>query len=540
MTAGHSKGVCHRDIKPENFLFSDTDIRSSLKLVDFGLAKKFSPAAGDPLSSKVGTLYYLAPELLNNDHYTHKVDLWSAGVMMYSMLFGQPPFTKDGCSDVEVLRAISQAEIDYHPQQQQFGTRRPPISPEAEKLIRSLCNKDPDLRLEAADALSHNWFLLQFPSPLRQLPTLNSFTQQKIQAQKIKLKVKKIDSPIISGEQDKMWNDNDDTSRVITSGSLSYGSPASGGPTCGHMDDTNLSSNVFCCDFIELGCNRHSKKCQRYNNNGDLRPYRTVQSTALDASKTSPGHIKSPQMAAIHLLNKLGLRSSGDAALLAQKLIRKLENFARLNPLKKGLLALAAQQLEPHARELAYIRCIFDLLDTGRDGVLTFEELFNSISALQRGDIKRSQPDSPASAAASSLAEESLRALLCYVDLDGDGVIEYSDFVAACLDQSTFKHPAAHKAVFRVLDRDMDNKIGLNELKAALGWNKLESPVSSAAAASCEEDSCDTADANRTTTTADSMDGGETDQQFILKLLTEADVDRDGFIGREVSVICLM
>lgn len=557
----HSKGVCHRDIKPENFLFSDKDIRSSLKLVDFGLARKFN-VGGEPLSSKVGTVLYLAPELVKDEHYSSKVDLWSAGVIMYSMLFGQPPFCKEGCSDVELLRAISEGQIDYQPASART------ISREAEHLVRALCCRDPEQRMEASQALSHSWFIKQFPSPLWQLPTLNSVMRHRRAVRStgclkhVEAAQRRSGSALLTASQAR--------------GEVSYypageDIAAASDPALDrhNIDDTNLSStNIFCCDFIELGCDRHSKRCQRYSSHSEVRPYRSVPSpdtsgcggpdigsdcsssaTAAAEGEDDEPKLNSPQTAAVNLLNKLGLQSSGDAAVLAQKLILKLEQFARLNPLKKGLLALAAQQLEPHVRELAYIRCIFDLLDTGRDGVLTFEELFNSISALQQGQSVSEDGESKSSA--TELAEDSLRKLLFYVDLDGDGVIEFSDFVAACLDQSTFQHPAAHKAVFRVLDRDMDNKIGLNELKTALGWNKLDANGSSKTAAAATASETVAADDDRDETAVgdlaastsnhataatvgpDVSSDGETDQQFISKLLTEADADRDGYIGRE-------
>jgi calcium-dependent protein kinase len=76
----HSNDIIHRDVKAENFFLAADDIpeKTTIKLGDFGLAKNF--AAGDFCSTKAGTPYYVAPEVLEG-HYTNKVDLWAAGVI---------------------------------------------------------------------------------------------------------------------------------------------------------------------------------------------------------------------------------------------------------------------------------------------------------------------------------------------------------------------------------------------------------------------------------------------------------------------------
>lgn len=70
----------------------------NLKLVDFGLSYNFKK--GELMTEKVGTPFYVAPEILNGAH-TEKCDLWSAGVLMFLLLVGYPPF--DGESDSEIF-----------------------------------------------------------------------------------------------------------------------------------------------------------------------------------------------------------------------------------------------------------------------------------------------------------------------------------------------------------------------------------------------------------------------------------------------------
>ena len=81
----HAKGICHRDIKLENVLFENELESSSIKIIDFGLSVKFDKKK--KMTEKVGTPYYVAPELLNG-YYDQRIDIWSCGVMLYLMLAG--------------------------------------------------------------------------------------------------------------------------------------------------------------------------------------------------------------------------------------------------------------------------------------------------------------------------------------------------------------------------------------------------------------------------------------------------------------------
>ena len=88
----HDRDMVHRDIKPENLLFSAKEPGSDLKLIDFGLSK-FS-VIDCQLHTKVGTPYYVAPEILKGN-YGKSCDLWSVGVITYLILCGYPPFFDD-------------------------------------------------------------------------------------------------------------------------------------------------------------------------------------------------------------------------------------------------------------------------------------------------------------------------------------------------------------------------------------------------------------------------------------------------------------
>ena len=83
----HSHGIVHRDLKPENMLFEDNS--DTIKIIDFGIAVRKKP--DEILSARLGTPYYIAPEVLCKA-YGEKCDIWSAGVILYMMISGYPPF----------------------------------------------------------------------------------------------------------------------------------------------------------------------------------------------------------------------------------------------------------------------------------------------------------------------------------------------------------------------------------------------------------------------------------------------------------------
>ena len=84
----HSRGVLHRDIKGSNLLL---DNGGTLKIADFGLASTFDPDRRVPMTSRVVTLWYRAPELLlGATYYGVGVDLWSAGCILAELLLGKP------------------------------------------------------------------------------------------------------------------------------------------------------------------------------------------------------------------------------------------------------------------------------------------------------------------------------------------------------------------------------------------------------------------------------------------------------------------
>ena len=94
----HDRSIIHRDIKPENILLADKNENCyDVKIVDFGLSAEFNLRQGKNSQGKVGTLIYMAPEQINLDNYSKKVDIWPCGIIMYQLLTcGQHPCYKKG------------------------------------------------------------------------------------------------------------------------------------------------------------------------------------------------------------------------------------------------------------------------------------------------------------------------------------------------------------------------------------------------------------------------------------------------------------
>lgn len=96
------KQIVHRDLKPENFLFLTEEEDSPIKIIDFGLSRHNDANQGI-MQTKVGTPYYVAPEVLRRQ-YTKSCDIWSIGVITYILLCGYPPFYGDSDTDRRIVQ----------------------------------------------------------------------------------------------------------------------------------------------------------------------------------------------------------------------------------------------------------------------------------------------------------------------------------------------------------------------------------------------------------------------------------------------------
>ena len=143
----HSRGVTHRDLKPENILFENNSPDAEIKIIDFGLSRKYSKDV--KLHSVLGTPYYVAPEVLKGN-YDQKCDIWSIGAMTYLLLCGKPPF--NGGSDQEIFNNILNTEVKFE------NPLWENISNNAKSFVKLCLEKNGAKRPSAIKALDHPWF----------------------------------------------------------------------------------------------------------------------------------------------------------------------------------------------------------------------------------------------------------------------------------------------------------------------------------------------------------------------------------------------
>ncbi|XP_062920546.1 serine/threonine-protein kinase PLK3 [Mobula hypostoma] len=142
----HVRDILHRDLKLGNFFINDN---MEVKVGDFGLATKLLPV--DQRKRTIcGTPNYLAPEVLNKQGHGPEADIWSLGCVMYTMLFGRPPFETSDLKDT--YRCIRAAEY----------TMPSSFSVAAKDLIGSILKKNPEQRPTLDAILNHDFFAKGF------------------------------------------------------------------------------------------------------------------------------------------------------------------------------------------------------------------------------------------------------------------------------------------------------------------------------------------------------------------------------------------
>ena len=143
----HNNGIAHRDLKPENLLYLNQgpEEKNPIKVIDFGLSQVISP--DKKLKTKVGTAYYVSPEILRGS-YSEKCDIWSAGVILYILLSGDPPF--NGPSDISIYKKIMEMTFDF-PEKKWAN-----ISNEAKDLIKHMISPENE-RFSARQVMEHPW-----------------------------------------------------------------------------------------------------------------------------------------------------------------------------------------------------------------------------------------------------------------------------------------------------------------------------------------------------------------------------------------------
>jgi len=148
----HSNGVVHRDLKPSNILYADQSCNiESLRICDFGFAKQLRADNG-LLMTPCYTANFVAPEVLKRQGYDEACDIWSLGILLFTMLAGYTPFAT-GPQDTpqDILHRIGEGRVEMNAGNWQT------VSAQAKDLVSKMLHVDPAKRITAEGVLNHPW-----------------------------------------------------------------------------------------------------------------------------------------------------------------------------------------------------------------------------------------------------------------------------------------------------------------------------------------------------------------------------------------------
>lgn len=181
----HDRKIVHRDLKPENLLLKSKDKDNiNIMVADFGLARVVSPT--DMMKTACGTPGYVAPEILQNKGYdSGAVDVWSAGVILYIMLCGFPPFYEEELP--ALFDSILKAKYDFpSPWWDNISSAE---NAGAKDLVKKILVVDPKKRLDAKSVIQHGWITTHAGDQLlnvkEQLTKYNASVKMKKAAQRL-------------------------------------------------------------------------------------------------------------------------------------------------------------------------------------------------------------------------------------------------------------------------------------------------------------------------------------------------------------------
>jgi serine/threonine-protein kinase len=144
LAAAHAEGMAHRDVKPENVLISRS---GAVKVADFGLVTAVAQARSSTAGMIIGTVAYLSPEQVTGREIDARSDVYAAGVLLYELLTGVPPYQGE--------HAISVAYQHVNEDVPAPSALVPGLPPDVDALVASATRRDPDARPPDAQTLLH-------------------------------------------------------------------------------------------------------------------------------------------------------------------------------------------------------------------------------------------------------------------------------------------------------------------------------------------------------------------------------------------------
>lgn len=162
----HNRNVVHRDLKPENLLYLSKSPDSDLVLADFGIAKMLD-TKDEVLTTMAGSFGYAAPEVMLKKGHGKPVDMWSMGVITYTLLCGYSPFRSENLQDL--IDECSNGKVVFHERYWKD------VSQDAKNFIMKLLQPNPDDRATSQQALKHPWLSGENATDHNLLPEIKAY-----------------------------------------------------------------------------------------------------------------------------------------------------------------------------------------------------------------------------------------------------------------------------------------------------------------------------------------------------------------------------
>ena len=149
LASAHESGVIHRDIKPNNIV---VDEKNRLRLLDFGLAAVKGAEQLTRAGTTMGTVQYMSPEQVQGKAIDHRTDLFSLGVVIYELITGRTPYSRD--NEAASLNAILQDEPEP------IARYKSNVPEELQRIVSKLLEKDPSMRYQSAQGVASDFKLM--------------------------------------------------------------------------------------------------------------------------------------------------------------------------------------------------------------------------------------------------------------------------------------------------------------------------------------------------------------------------------------------
>ncbi|KAI4848419.1 Ca2+/calmodulin-dependent protein kinase [Aureobasidium sp. EXF-8845] len=224
----HQNDVVHRDLKPENLLYLTKADDSTLVLADFGIAKHLDSPDG-VLKTMAGSFGYAAPEVMLKKGHSKPVDMWSLGVITYTLLCGYSPFRSENLTDL--IEETKHGRVVFHERYWKD------VSKEAKDFIMTLLVPKPENRATSAQSLKNAWIAGKGATDHNLLPEIKAYMT------KARLK-RGIELVKLANRIEALKMQEDEEEEVPQSGDMPAGAKQAAGEALAHQKEKPLEGGL--------------------------------------------------------------------------------------------------------------------------------------------------------------------------------------------------------------------------------------------------------------------------------------------------------